>query len=321
MRIVIVGPGALGCLLASRLAAINNRDGAVFDLALLDHNPERATLLNSQGILLVANGEYRFQIPVVTDPATLVPTDILLFCVKSPALRQCLQSCQGLITAQTLAVFLQNGIDQLDVAAEAGFPGAPAFAVSSEGATLLAPGHIVHAGRGITRLGFLVPPALRQQLLLTELFQLLQKAELNVAYSSDIRSRLWDKLLINAGINPLTALYNRTNGQLLTSCSARGRLKKIIEEAEQVARADGINISPNPVQAATTVCQKTARNISSMLQDRRNKRPTEIEAINGAIVRAGKRLGIPAPLNEEITAQIREMEQTYCQEPTRSKGK
>lgn len=319
MRIILVGPGALGCLLASRLASVDYKgNGPPVTVALLDHNPDRAGLLRAQGITLEAEDSQHRHIPVFSNPAAAGPADILLFCVKSPALRSCLENCRGLISDQSLVVFLQNGIDQIEIATEARLPAEPAVAVTSEGATLLAPGHVLHAGRGMTRIGFLNPPATRQQHLLQELLEMLHRAGLEVEHSSDIRRRLWDKLLINAGINPLTALYNRTNGQILTSCAARGRLKKIIEEGEAVARASGITISDNPVQAATAVCKKTARNISSMLQDRRNKRPTEIGAINGAIVRAGKRVGIPTPLNEEVVAQIREMEQTYYQEATGS---
>jgi 2-dehydropantoate 2-reductase len=319
MRIAIVGPGALGCLFASLF--FSKRQSAEDSLWLLDHNQERATLLAAQGILYeTVEGQKRYPISVSSDPQAIGPMDVVLFCVKSQDLDGCLQSCLPLLSPHTLLVFLQNGISHLDIQERMNFSSAPAFASSSEGATLLGPGHVLHAGRGITHLGFIQKPAEGQQLQLAELARLLQEAGLDVALSQDIRTQLWAKLFINAGINPLTALYNRTNGQLLTSCAARSRLKNIVHESEKVARACGITISVDPLQATLAVCKSTAKNISSMLQDRRHKRPTEIAAINGAIVSEGKRVGIATPFNEEVVQQIRDMEEKYKQDTTKTEG-
>ena len=317
MRIAIVGPGALGCLFASLL--FPKRQSVKDSLWLLDHNQERATLLAAQGILYETDkGQKRYPISVSSDPHMIGPMDVALFCVKSQDLDSCLQSCLPLLSPHTLLVFLQNGISHLDIQERMNLPTAPAFASSSEGATLLGPGHVLHAGRGITHLGFIQKPAEGHQLQLAELARLLQEVGLDVALSQDIRTQLWAKLFINAGINPLTALYNRTNGQLLTSCAARSRLKNIVHESEKVARACGITISVDPLQATLAVCKSTAKNISSMLQDRRHKRPTEIAAINGAIVREGKRVGIATPFNEEVVQQIRKMEEKYNLDTTKT---
>jgi 2-dehydropantoate 2-reductase len=160
-------------------------------------------------------------------------------------------------------------------------------------------------------MGFLHHAHEQQQLLLRELAGIFHESSLSASLSDDILNRLWAKLFINAGINPLTALYQCTNGQLLTSCAARGRLKKIVREAETVARACGVTINTDPLQAALAVCKKTATNISSMLQDRKRQQQTEIDAINGAVIREGKRMGIATPFNEEIVRQIKEMERGY----------
>lgn len=318
MRIAIAGPGALGCLFASLLFPKKQDENN--SLWLLDHNRDRAALLNRQGIIYQTDSnQERHLIPVSAEPQLIGPADMVLFCVKSQDLAGCLESCRALLSPQTLLLFLQNGIDHLDIREQMHLPTTPAFASCSEGATLLTPGHVLHAGRGVTHLGFLHPPDELQQQQLTKLALRLQKAGLEVSLSQDIRAQLWAKLFINAGINPLSALYNRTNGQILTSCAARSRLKKIVQEAETVARACGITITLDPVQATLAVCKSTARNISSMLQDRRHQRPTEIDAINGAVVREGKRLGIATPFNEEIVRQIKEMEKEYEQDAIRTR--
>lgn len=310
MRIAIAGPGALGCLFAALLAPKMQRDGG--SLRLLDHNQQRANLLSTQGVLYEAdNHQQRRMVAVSSEPQSIGPVDILLLTVKSHDLADCLRFCQPLLSPQTLPVFVQNGIGHLDVEERFNLPTTPAFAVSSEGATLLAPDHVRHAGRGATHMGFLHHPPERQRQLLSALAGILHESGLDISLSDHILNRLWAKLFVNAGINPLTALYNCTNGQLLTSCAARGRLKHIVREAETVARAGGIGISADPVQATLAVCKSTAKNISSMLQDRRRKRPTEIDAINGAVVREGKRMGVATPFNEEIVRQIKEMEGNY----------
>lgn len=314
MRIAIVGPGALGCLFASLLSL--KRQSGKDSLLLLDHNRERAALLNKQGIIYETDSKQdRAMIPVCVELEPFVlslrPMDVVLFCVKSHDLPRCLQSYLPLLSPQTLLVFLQNGIGHLDIQGRLNVSSTPAFASSSEGATLLGPGHVLHAGRGRTHLGFLQSSAALQQQQLEKLVLNLQEAGIEASLSKDIRSHLWAKLFINAGINPLSALYNRTNGQILTSCAARGRLKNIVREAEAVAKGCGITINVDPVQATIAVCKSTARNISSMLQDRRNKRLTEIDAINGAVVREGKRLGIATPFNDEVVEQIKKMEKEY----------
>ncbi len=313
IRIAIIGPGALGCLFASLLAPKKQCEND--SLRLLDYIKERATLLNSQGIIYqTEKSRERRMIPVFSDPLALKPVDVVLFCVKSHDLQSCLQSSHPLFSPQTLLVFLQNGVGHLDIQERMNLPSVPAFASTTEGATLQGPGLVLHAGRGQTQMGFLQRPAELQEHQLAELVLMLQEAGLEASLSEDIRTHLWAKLFINAGINPLTAIYNRTNGQLLTSCAARSRLKNIVRETEAVARACGISIRIDPLQATLAVCKNTARNISSMLQDRRNRRPTEIDAINGTVVREGKRLGIATPFNEEMVQQIKDMENSYSQD-------
>jgi 2-dehydropantoate 2-reductase len=317
MRIAIAGPGAIGCLFASLLSQKKQSEND--SLWLLDHQRERSALLNTQGIVYEADGsQKRFLIPVSAEPRAIIPVDIVLICVKSYNLDACLQFCLPLLSAQTLLVFLQNGIGHLDIQKRMKLATTPAFASSSEGATLLSPGHVLHAGRGQTHLGFIQKPAELQQQQLTELVLNLREAGLDALLSEDILTQLWAKLFINAGINPLTALYNRSNGQILTTCAARGRLKNIVRETEAVARACGIPIQTDPMQATLRVCKSTARNISSMLQDRRNNRPTEIDAINGAVIKEGKRVGIPTPFNEELVEQIKNMENKYRQNSART---
>jgi 2-dehydropantoate 2-reductase len=308
MKIGIIGPGALGCLFATRLfLAADEQD----EVLLIDHKSARADSLNTQGIIYESDAaRQQINIPVSSTPANVGTLDVLFSCVKSYDLDKSLEFATPLLSPSTLLIFLQNGINHLKYE-DRQLHGIPVFATSSEGATRLAPGHIRHAGSGQTYLGFISPQNKTASRRLKEVRSILQKGAISCTVSNDIRSRIWAKLFVNVGINALTAIHNRTNGQLLTSCAARAKLKRLVNEAEQVAIATGITITEDPVAATLTVCKHTARNISSMLQDVRNHRPTEIDAINGAISRLGREHSVATPLNDKIVSQVKSIEKKY----------
>lgn len=309
MHILLVGPGALGCLLASVLS--RSIAGSNVRLSLLDHNPERAELLNRRGILYELQDKQQC-IPIAATawPELLGPVDVIILCVKSYDIPTCLASCRPLLTEDTLLVFMQNGIGHLDCLHLTG-RAACAFGTTTEGATLLDKGHVRHAGSGVTHLGFLKSPGHGAELLLEQTTQLFARGGLIVAVTDGILNRLWAKLFINAGINALTATLGCTNGELLSLPGIATRVKAAVREAESVARGRGITIGDDPYAATVTVCRKTADNISSMLQDVRNERRTEIDAINGAILLEGRELGIATPENLLLVSQVKEIEAGY----------
>lgn len=309
MRIGIIGPGALGCLFASRLFSVVNEQDTVL---LIDHRPERARLLNQQGILYESQrNRQNLSVPVYSDLTQIGSLDILFSCVKSHDLLRSLKFAAPLLTPSTLFIFMQNGINHLQYAEPEKLQATPVFATSSEGATLLTPGNIRHAGSGHTYFGFLATQSAKAEKKLQQLLLILQKSGLASSITSNIRTKLWAKLFVNVGINGLTAIYNRSNGKLLESPATVSQMKELVQEAEQVARTAHIEIHEDPLQTTLTVCKRTANNISSMLQDVRNHRPTEINTINGAISRIGKELGIPTPKNDELIAEIKKIEATY----------
>lgn len=305
MRIAVVGPGALGCLFATRLFSAAEHDS----IMLIDHRPQRAELLNKQGITYESESETEtFPIPILHDPSTIPAVDILFSCVKSYDLQQSLHFLQPLLTPTTLLIFLQNGISHLQYNDVEKLGATPVFATSSEGATLLEAGHIRHAGSGHTTFGFLSKQTKQTTTQLRHLLPLLQKSGLACSITEEIHAKMWAKLFVNVGINGLTAIENCPNGQLLDSNKTRDKLTALVREAETVAHAQDITIFEDPVQATLAVCEKTSMNVSSMLQDIRNHRPTEIESINGSVSRIGKQLNIATPENDRLIDKIRKIE-------------
>ncbi|MFC1837826.1 ketopantoate reductase family protein, partial [Thermodesulfobacteriota bacterium] len=165
---------------------------------------------------------------------------------------------------------------------------------------MLTAGHVRHAGSGITRIGFLKTASFARSLLLAKVCNLLNDCGIETAITDNILEYVWAKLLINVGINALTAIHRCPNGELLHSDDRKNKLIAAVQEGEAVARAMAISLPADPLAMTLEVCEKTAKNLSSMLQDVNNRRPTEIDSINGEIIAAGAKLGIAVPVNEEL---------------------
>ncbi|MFA6284021.1 MAG: 2-dehydropantoate 2-reductase [Desulfurivibrionaceae bacterium] len=305
-RVAIVGPGALGCLLATSLCRIRQ------EIWVLDHDSQRAGLLQHSGLTLErAGGVEHFPIQATADAQRIGPVDLVLLCVKSPALTRTLPSIRPLLTEQTLLLAWQNGIGHLPILAEAKLPCPVALAVTSLGAHLVGPGKVRFGGEGATSLGFLGEAPPQAKLALEKAAELFRLAGLEARVEGDILAQVWNKLLVNVGINALTAIHNCENGALLENGEALALMRAAVLEAASVAQAKGIGIAPEPVARTIAVCQATAANISSMLQDVRGKRQTEIEAINGAVLAEAARLGIPAPVNAQLFFAVKALEKGY----------
>jgi 2-dehydropantoate 2-reductase len=180
-----------------------------------------------------------------------------------------------------------------------------AAGVTSQGATFLGPGRVRHAGRGPTHLSM----ADGRNEKLQPLAGALTAAGFECHVETDVAGLVWSKLLINVGINALTAITNQTNGKLLDCEETRALMADLVAEAEAVARKKGIRLTyEDPLATVFDVAKKTGANRSSMLQDFDRKRPSEIDFMNGAIVREAAAEGIPVPVNTAVTRLIKAME-------------
>ena len=164
--------------------------------------------------------------------------------------------------------------------------------VTAEGATLLGPGHARHAGRGQTIIG----PAGPADGPVGKIVSAFEDAGFDTLSTDEVENLIWGKLLVNVGINALTAITRLKNGRLPNVEGARTVMKMAVEEAESVAHAKGINLPyPKAFERVLEVCRATAENKASMLQDILGQRITEIRFINGAVVQEGKKIRNPDP--------------------------
>jgi 2-dehydropantoate 2-reductase len=308
MKIAIIGPGALGCLLAASL-------GKAHQTWLLDHDPDRAARLNRQGLVLEKKGSTKkVSISASADPRDIEGANLVLLCVKSHRVTKALQTALPFFGPDTLVLALQNGIGHLAVIPTL-LHGIPwALGVTAQGATLAGVGHVIHRGEGLTRIGqlpkvFAEPDSIEKKI--TRAAATLCSADIATEAVPNILDHVWSKLLVNTGINALTAIYNCPNGALLESAETLDLMKAAILEGKAVAEKSGVSISGDPLTTAREVCRATSANISSMLQDVRAKRPTEIAAINGALIKMAEEFDLPMPTNRKLVAKIKEIESNY----------
>ena len=303
MKITIVGPGAIGCLFAGFLARANE------EVWLLDKNPQRAEGLKGEGIKIEGLSNVSVKINATTNPDEIGRTDLVIICVKSYDTEQALRSAKQLVGEKTAVMTLQNGIGNTQIMGDVVGQDRVIGGITSHGATLLGWGHIRHAGKGDTIIGKTDAKALGQ---LEDVSTILNKAGFETKISKDIDAIIWSKLIINVGINALTALTRLNNGRLIEYEGTKDIMRLAVFEAVKIAEAKGIKlIYENPIEKVESVCKATGSNVSSMLQDVLNKKRTEIDFINGAIVKLGQSLNIPTPINYALTNLIKTVEASY----------
>ena len=180
--------------------------------------------------------------------------------------------------------------------------------VTGHGATLIGLGHIRHAGWGKTFIGELDHRITDRVVQISQMFC---DAGIETEVSSNIHDHVWGKLLVNVGINALTALTGFKNGQLLDYPESVRLMERLVMEASEVARRKGIHFEQAPVEKVRLTIEATRENRSSMGQDFDHRRKTEIEAINGAVVREAQPLGIPVPFNQAVTDLVKAIEKSF----------
>ncbi len=305
MKIGVVGAGGMGSLFGAILAEAGN------DVWLYDVWSDHIRAINENGLQIEREGASRVvSIKATTDPAIIGRADLVIIFVKSTRTRSAAQTACMLAGPEGTVMTLQNGMGNADVIAEVMSPDRILAGTTSHGATMLGEGRIRHAGSGATTIG--AWSATRQGQQRAKRFaEFFNSAGIETQAVSDVHSVVWNKLLINIGINAITALTGIKNGQLPDLAITRELSSAAVKEAVQVAAALNVAISPDAVETVFKVAKATAVNRSSMGQDVDNRRETEISAINGFIVREARRLGLETPVNHTLTALIETLQGHY----------
>lgn len=299
----LLGAGSLGCLYAAYLC----RAGRDVHLLLRDA-PSLDQLHRNGGIRLRRDSDEQ-TIAIAAEIATAVqgPIQQLLICTKAQQTLDAVREIKPHLASQPIIVLLQNGMGVHELLQREIPDAIFLHAISTEGAYQTRRFHVVHAGHGRTVLGAIDSS---QNAIAQRVAESL-RCDLTIDVVDDIEQRLWLKLAINSVINPLTALHQCLNGELLQLPNIDSTITHLCNELVDVAGADGKNLTLEQCRTVYDVINATAQNRSSMLQDRLAKRPTEIDFINGFIVRRARHYGINCSHHAELLDAMKALESRH----------
>lgn len=302
MKIAIIGSGAMGSLFGGRLSLAGH------EVVLYDVYREHVEAVCSGGLSIedAATGEVTVARPSASgDPVSAKGAGVLVIFVKSTSTEEVAAQFAPLAGPDSIVLTLQNGLGNEEIIRRHFGAARTAAGVTSQGATFLGPGRIRHAGKGPTHISMSDGKCGR----LDGLCAALVSSGFETHVEADVAGLVWSKLIINAGINALTAIMGQPNGMLLEAPETRAVMADLVSEAVRVAKARGIQVSyPDPLATVYEVARNTGANRSSMLQDFDRARPSEIDFMNGAIVREAAALGIPVPVNVTVTRLVKALE-------------
>lgn len=305
MKIAVLGSGAMGSVFGGKLTETGE------DVTLIDVWKEHVDIMNRNGLHLEGiGGDRHIPVKAVTSAAEIEgKVDLVIVFVKSSFTETAVKEALSIIGDETLVMTVQNGLGNAEKIAEIVGETKTIAGVTGNGGTLIGPGHVRHAGLGDTVIGPLngsITPKI------DEVANALTKAGLPARVSVNVPGLIWGKLIANIGINALTAILRVPNGYLVEHKNPERLMERAVEEAVEVCDAKGIKLEyDDPVEHCKEVARATTTNFSSMYQDVANKRITEIDYINGAVVTEGSRLGIPTPVNEVLVRLVKSIEEGY----------
>jgi 2-dehydropantoate 2-reductase len=311
-RLAVLGAGAVGCYFGGMLA----RAGAPVTLigrplhvgAIARHG------LFFDGLLF----QQHIQVAASTEISAARDAEVVLFCVKTLNTEEASRSLAPHLAPNAIVISLQNGVDNVERIRSTSNIDAFA-AVVYVAAAMTAPGRVKHSGRGDLILGDLLgraredEPRRRQ---LERLASLFERAGVPCRVSDNVRGELWLKMIINCAYNAISALgrapYHRAGGNRWT----RELMIKVTEEALEVARAAGVRLPDvDMVETVLKISESMANATSSTAQDLARDKPTEIDSLNGYLVRRGAELGVPTPVNQTLHALVKLLEESARPNP------
>jgi 2-dehydropantoate 2-reductase len=305
MRIAVLGSGAMGSVIGGHMAL------AGLDVTLLDVARDHVETIRKDGLRLDdKSGESR-RIPVKAswDPAEVGRVDLVLVFVKCYHTEAAVRGAGALLGPGTSILSLQNGWGNAPRIAGIAGEERVLAGVTYHSATVLGPGHILHAGKGKTVFGEIDGGITDRVRRIEEAFR---ASGLEVEASGQVLGEIWKKLALNCATLPTTSLLRFFAGQLVEHEGTLNLMRAILAEVVRVAAAQDISISEEERwETITSLLRRAAGAKSSMLQDVENRRRTEIDVVNGAIVEAGRRLDIPTPFNDAMVWLIRSLESTF----------
>jgi 2-dehydropantoate 2-reductase len=304
--VAVVGAGAVGCYYGGMLA----RAGCPVTLI---GRPAHVHAIERDGLLLdTLNFEERVAVRASVDIGAARGADLVLFCVKSTDTGAAALELAPMLAPEAIVLSMQNGVDNLE-RLRAHVRG-PAFAaVVYVAAAMAAAGHVRHTGRGDLVIGALERDAAARQAaapLLKQVSGWFERAAVGCVVSDNVEGELWAKLLINCAYNAISALGRARYRRIGAHPLALRVMKEAVAEVIAVAGAAGVRLPEGDlVEAAVAISRSLAGATSSTAQDLARGKRTEIDYLNGTVVRRGDELGVPVPVNRTLHALVKLLEE------------
>jgi 2-dehydropantoate 2-reductase len=302
-NVAVMGAGAVGCYFGATLARAGVNVRLIGRPALVDAVERNGLRLESVGSV------ERIVVAATTDPAGVAGAGLVLFCVKSPATEAAARAIAPHLAPGAVVLGLQNGVDNFERLC-AHIKGAVVPAVVYVAAEILAPGVVRHNGRGDLVIG--APPARRADAdLIRRLAAHLVGANIPTRITDNIEGELWWKLVLNCAYNAVSALGRSRYGPMTAMPEVRRVMTDAVREIMALAQAKGVRIAmADPIEATLRFSAGMPQAISSTAQDIAVGRPTEIDHLNGYVVRESEARGLPAPVNRTLYALVKLLERT-----------
>jgi 2-dehydropantoate 2-reductase len=293
MQVAVIGAGAVGCYYGGLLLRAGH------DVTFIGRQTH-VDAINTHGLLLDTQS-FKGHLPAkaATDATALASPDLVLFCVKSADTEEAGRSLAGRLRPDTSILSLQNGVDNPQrLRGVTGHPVIPA--VVYVGSEMAGPGHVRHHGGGDLAIG--ASPASEA------LAQTLDAAGIRTTIANDIETTRWSKLVINCAFNALSAVAGISYGPMLEVEGTRDVVASAVQEAVTVARASGVSMPDDLLDRILKIPAAMPNQMSSTAQDVARGKPSEIDFLNGYVVRKGAELGIPTPTNHALQVMVKLVE-------------
>jgi 2-dehydropantoate 2-reductase len=301
VKVAVLGAGAMGSIFGARFAQGGH------DTVLVDVAAPLVEKVNADGVTIVRGDEETVtHVPATAEPASVGSVDVVVCCVKCYHTRSAAELARPLVGADTVVASLQNGWGNGDALAEVYPPEQIVVGVTYNSGTVLEPGRVAHPGVGPTTIGPFAGDSLAGA---ERLASALADGQLEAHVVTPIRPEIWKKLILNAATLPTAALAGMNAGALTAQSDMHELVSVTAREATAVARALGYDIDAEErVEYIHGLLERAGPARGSMLQDFEAGRRTEIDVINGAVVRAGDEQGVPVPVNRAFVQLVRAWE-------------
>jgi len=304
MRVCVVGCGAVGSIFAANLAQLDDVEVWAYDLAR-----EHVDAINANGLRLSGAGEVVGTVRATSEPAELPACDFGIVATKSMHTESAIAATAAAFGGGAVCS-VQNGIGNEEVLA--GHVARVIRGTTFPAGRIVEPGHVQWDVKGDTSIGpFEASPARFDQV--ERLAEACTRAGLPTEAVQDARGPQWRKVIFNAATNPVGALTGLTHGRVCEDPALRRLVTGLVEEGKAVASVQGIELDADPEELIDHAAKPEVAydHKASMLQDVEARRQTEIDYLNGGIVRFGREHGVPAPLNEAILALVKGLEASW----------